>query len=66
MPAKEAVGRVCAEQIAPYPPGIPILLPGDRIGQDALDHLLSGVHSRMVLPDPTDPQLETYAWSREA
>jgi hypothetical protein len=59
VPAKEAVGRVCAEQITPYPPGIPVLLPGERIGQDALDYLLTGVHSGMVLPDPTDPQLET-------
>jgi arginine/lysine/ornithine decarboxylase len=59
VPAKEAVGRICAEQITPYPPGIPVLLPGERIGQDALDYLLSGVQSGMVLPDPTDPQLET-------
>jgi len=59
VPAKEAVGRICAEQITPYPPGIPVLLPGGRIGQDALDYLLTGVHSGMVLPDPTDPQLET-------
>jgi arginine decarboxylase len=28
VPAKEAVGRICAEQITPYPPGIPVLLPG--------------------------------------
>jgi arginine/lysine/ornithine decarboxylase len=59
VPAKEAVGRVCAEQITPYPPGIPVLLPGERIGQDALDYLLTGIGSGMVLPDPTDPQLET-------
>jgi arginine decarboxylase len=59
VPAKEAVGRICAEQITPYPPGIPVLLPGERIGQDALDYLLTGIRSGMVLPDPTDPQLET-------
>jgi arginine decarboxylase len=59
VPAKEAVGRVCAEQITPYPPGIPVLLPGERIGQEALDYLLTGVGAGMVLPDPTDPQLET-------
>jgi arginine decarboxylase len=59
VPAKEAVGRICAEQITPYPPGIPVLLPRERIGHDALDYLLTGIHSGMVLPDPTDPQLET-------
>ena len=41
------------------PAGIPVLLPGECIGQDALDYLLPGVRSGMVLPDPTDPQLET-------
>jgi arginine decarboxylase len=59
VPSKEAVERTCAEQITPYPPGIPVLLPGERIGQEALDYLVTGVQAGMVLPDPTDPQLET-------
>jgi arginine/lysine/ornithine decarboxylase len=57
--AEKAVGRICAEQITPYPPGIPVLLPGERIGADALDYLRSGVQAGMVLPDPTDPELGT-------
>ncbi|WP_257351274.1 aminotransferase class I/II-fold pyridoxal phosphate-dependent enzyme [Pseudalkalibacillus decolorationis] len=28
---KEATGKICAETIIPYPPGIPILLAGERI-----------------------------------
>jgi arginine decarboxylase len=59
VPAKDAVGRICAEQITPYPPGIPVLLPGERIGQEALEYLLTGVEAGMVLPDPTDPQLKS-------
>ena len=32
---QDAVGRVCAEQIIPYPPGIPLFLPGEVItGED--------------------------------
>ncbi len=31
MPLLDAVDEVCAEKIIPYPPGIPLLLPGERI-----------------------------------
>jgi lysine decarboxylase len=35
IPLSEASGRVCAESIIPYPPGIPFLLPGELIkGED--------------------------------
>jgi lysine decarboxylase len=39
VPAQEAVGRVSAELVAPYPPGIPVLAPGERITGDAIDGL---------------------------
>ncbi|PPK65049.1 ornithine decarboxylase [Actinokineospora auranticolor] len=59
VPAREAVGRICAEQVTPYPPGIPVLLPGERIEQHALDYLLTGVTAGMVIPDSVDPELKT-------
>jgi arginine decarboxylase len=40
VPAAEAVGRVCAELIAPYPPGVPVLAPGERVTKQTLDALL--------------------------
>ncbi len=36
---KEAVGRISAYSVEPYPPGIPVLLPGEVISQEALDYL---------------------------
>jgi arginine decarboxylase len=36
---KEAVGRISAYSVEPYPPGIPVLLPGEVIRQEALDYL---------------------------
>ena len=33
-------GRIAAEMICPYPPGIPLLIPGERIGSDRLEWLL--------------------------
>ena len=39
VPVDEAVGRVSAESIAGYPPGIPALLPGERITAEVIDYL---------------------------
>ncbi len=35
----EAVGEVCAELLCPYPPGIPILAPGELITKEVVDYL---------------------------
>jgi arginine/lysine/ornithine decarboxylase len=59
VPVDQAVGRVCAEQITPYPPGIPALVPGERINQAVLDYLRTGLKAGMVLPDPADQSLDT-------
>ncbi|MDX2100762.1 MAG: aminotransferase class I/II-fold pyridoxal phosphate-dependent enzyme [Leptolyngbyaceae cyanobacterium bins.59] len=39
LPTFQAVGRRSAEGICPYPPGIPILLPGEIVTQEAIDYL---------------------------
>jgi arginine decarboxylase len=39
VPWKEAVGRIAAYSVEPYPPGIPVLIPGTIISQEALDYL---------------------------
>lgn len=55
--ADDAVGRVCAEMLTPYPPGIPAVLPGERITAPVLDYLRSGVAAGMVVPDAADASL---------
>ncbi|MFS0865877.1 aminotransferase class I/II-fold pyridoxal phosphate-dependent enzyme [Microbacterium sp. 179-B 1A2 NHS] len=65
VPSAEAVDRVCAEQLTPYPPGIPAVLPGERINAAVIDYLRSGVAAGMVLPDPADPSVETIRVVRE-
>jgi arginine decarboxylase len=57
--AAQAVGRICAEQITPYPPGIPVIIPGERITAELLDYLRSGVNAGMQLPDAADSALDT-------
>jgi arginine decarboxylase len=59
VPAAEAAGRIAAEQVTPYPPGVPAILPGERITAGVIDYLKSGLEAGMVLPDPGDPSLET-------
>lgn len=39
VPLDSAAGRICAEFVMCYPPGIPILAPGERITDDILDYI---------------------------
>jgi arginine/lysine/ornithine decarboxylase len=39
VPLTDAIGRIAAEMIAPYPPGIPVVVPGERITRDLIDYL---------------------------
>jgi arginine/lysine/ornithine decarboxylase len=57
--AGKAIGRISAEQITPYPPGIPVIIPGERITAELLTYLHSGLAAGMQLPDPADPSLRT-------
>ena len=41
VPLREAVGYVAAESIEVYPPGVPLVLEGFRVTQDAVDYLLA-------------------------
>ncbi|HWG63346.1 MAG TPA: ornithine decarboxylase, partial [Streptosporangiaceae bacterium] len=43
----------------PYPPGIPVIIPGERITAELFSYLRSGVAAGMQLPDPADPSLHT-------
>ncbi|NUH36063.1 ornithine decarboxylase [Streptomyces samsunensis] len=59
VPLARAAGRVAAEMITPYPPGIPAVLPGEVLKQPVLDYLRTGVKAGMNLPDAADPGLDT-------
>jgi arginine decarboxylase len=39
IPFSQAVGRVAAESLAAYPPGIPNVLPGERLTQETVDYI---------------------------
>src|SRR5215210_2488044 len=54
-----AVGRVSAESIAGYPPGIPALLPGERITAEAVAYLRELQTSGARLHGASDPAFRT-------
>jgi len=39
LPLRETVGKISAELLCPYPPGIPVLMPGETITKEALNYL---------------------------
>jgi arginine decarboxylase len=53
-----AVGRVSCESIAGYPPGIPALLPGERISAETVAYLRELVASGARLHGASDPRFE--------
>jgi arginine/lysine/ornithine decarboxylase len=55
----ESVGKISAELVIPYPPGIPVLAPGDIIEAEKIEFLLHGVEQGMHLSGPSDPHLKT-------
>ncbi|MFJ9916217.1 aminotransferase class I/II-fold pyridoxal phosphate-dependent enzyme [Actinacidiphila glaucinigra] len=57
VPIAEAEGRITAEMLTPYPPGIPAALPGERLNRQVLEYLRTGVEAGMVVPDAADQQV---------
>jgi arginine/lysine/ornithine decarboxylase len=56
----DPVGRVAAEMISPYPPGVPTVLPGERLNRAVVDYLRAGKAAGMTIPDASDPDLKTF------
>jgi arginine decarboxylase len=40
QPNAALIGRICTDQVVPYPPGIPILVPGQRITDNIIEYLI--------------------------
>jgi arginine/lysine/ornithine decarboxylase len=59
VPLDKAAGRITAEMLTPYPPGVPAAVPGERLTTDVLSYLRTGVDAGMVVPDAADPNLTT-------
>ncbi|QYR24199.1 aminotransferase class I/II-fold pyridoxal phosphate-dependent enzyme [Paenibacillus sp. sptzw28] len=58
VPFKESAGRIIAEFIYVYPPGIPILLPGEVITQPNIDYIVDHVEVGLPVKGPEDRSIQ--------
>jgi arginine/lysine/ornithine decarboxylase len=56
----EAVGRVSADIVTPYPPGIPVLAPGEVITEAIVEHLERFVSLGGFVEGATDQALDRF------
>src|SRR4051794_2862092 len=62
----DAVGRISCEAIASYPPGVPALLPGERVSAETVVYLRELAAGGARLHGASDPQFRTINVLREA
>ena len=65
LPVDDAVGRISCEAIASYPPGVPALLPGERISAETVAYLRELAAGGARLHGASDPQFHTINVLRE-
>jgi len=58
--ASDAAGRISAELVTPYPPGIAVLAPGERITDRTVDHLRRIVDAGAFVEGATDHRLHRF------
>ena len=64
VPVADAVGRIAAESLAAYPPGIPNVLPGERLTQETLDYIHTTLGLGGSLRGASDRALKTSGGGR--
>ena len=55
LPLEQTAGRICSEFVMCYPPGIPILAPGEEITEDILDYIVYAKEKGCSMTGPEDP-----------
>ena len=58
-PFDEAEGRIAAESLAAYPPGVPNVLPGERLTGPTLDYIAESVAHGGLVRGASDRTLQT-------
>ena len=57
LPLRETEGMVCSEFVMCYPPGIPILAPGERITKEILNYIEYAKAKGCSMTGPEDPEI---------
>lgn len=59
VPLRESVGRTIADMIMVYPPGIPVLLPGEVVTVDNIEYIEANLAAGLPVQGPDDPTVRT-------
>jgi arginine decarboxylase len=59
VPLSKAAGHISAQTLTPYPPGIPVLIPGERITQEIQDFLMGLAHKDIRVSGQETEELRT-------
>ena len=59
LPLEESVGKICGEQVSFYPPGIPVLLPGEIITEEIIAYCKMMKDLGLPVSGPADGSLKT-------
>ncbi|MBE9178990.1 aminotransferase class I/II-fold pyridoxal phosphate-dependent enzyme [Oculatella sp. LEGE 06141] len=59
VPIADAIDRVSTETVCPYPPGIPVLIPGETINAEAIAYLQQVLAAGGMITGCSDPELQT-------
>lgn len=59
IPIEKSEGRIIAEFVMVYPPGIPIFTPGEIINKDNLDYISENIEAGLPVQGPEDQTLKT-------
>ena len=58
LPITESVGRIAGEFVMSYPPGIPILAPGEKVTPDILEHIEFAKAKGCFMTGPQDMKID--------
>ena len=58
VPIEASAGRVCSEFVMCYPPGIPLLAPGERVTAEILEHIEYAKNKGCSMTGPEDPDIK--------
>lgn len=59
VPLAEAAGKICGEQVSFYPPGIPVLLPGELVTEEIIAYCRAQKELGLPVSGPADSSLQT-------
>ena len=57
LPLRETAGRICSEFVMCYPPGIPILAPGEVITKEIIEYIIYAKEKGCSMQGPEDPEV---------